>query len=209
MTIHQDSALKRATLLFGLTLLMLLAATPALAQSDPAAERETDPLVLAKLEWFQDLKFGLLMHWGTYSQWQIVESWSLCPEDENWCERRGDHAKDYFAYKQAYENLKTTFNPVQFDPAAWAAAAKERRHALRRLHDQAPRRLLHVRHAGDRLQGHRPGLPLQHESAERTSPERSSMPSARRASASAPTSRSPTGTAPTTGGPTSRRSTAT
>lgn len=82
-----------------------------------------DPLVQAKLEWFQDQKFGLLMHWGAYTQWQIVESWSLCPEDENWCERRGEHAADYFAYKAAYEDLKTTFNPVDFDPEPWAEAA--------------------------------------------------------------------------------------
>ena len=48
---------------------------------------ETDPLVLDKLEKWQDLKFGLLMHWGTYSQWGIVESWSICSEDEGWCRR--------------------------------------------------------------------------------------------------------------------------
>jgi alpha-L-fucosidase len=95
------------------------------AQSDPANETETDSLVLKKLEWFQDQKLGLLMHWGTYSEWQIVESWSLCPEDENWCERRGEHAKDWYEYKKAYENLKTTFNPVKFDPDSWAVAAKE------------------------------------------------------------------------------------
>ncbi len=123
MIIDQGFPRTRARLLLGLALLVLLVASPAGAQTDPAAERETDPLVLAKLEWFQDLKFGLLMHWGTYSQWQIVESWSLCPEDENWCERRGGHAGDYCAYKQAYEALKTTFNPVRFDPATWAAAA--------------------------------------------------------------------------------------
>lgn len=29
---------------------------------------ETDPLVLNKLEAWQDLKFGLLRHWGPYSQ---------------------------------------------------------------------------------------------------------------------------------------------
>ena len=38
---------------------------------------ETNPVVLEKLSQWQDLKFGLLMHWGTYSQWGIVESWSL------------------------------------------------------------------------------------------------------------------------------------
>jgi alpha-L-fucosidase len=83
---------------------------------------ETDPLVLEKLEKWQDLKFGLLMHWGTYSQWGIVESWSICAEDEGWCRRNNP---DYTEYKKEYENLQTTFNPVQFDPAKWAKAAKD------------------------------------------------------------------------------------
>ncbi len=85
----------------------------------------TDPLVLAKLAQWQDLKFGLLMHWGTYSQWGIVESWTLCPEKHPWNRRTGPFADDDRAYKKSYENLITTFNPVKFDPAKWAAAAKE------------------------------------------------------------------------------------
>jgi alpha-L-fucosidase len=84
-----------------------------------------DTLVLQKLLQWQDLKFGLLMHWGTYSQWGIVESWSLCPEDEGWTVRRGPYSKSYYDYKKAYENLQTTFNPVQFKPEKWAAAAKD------------------------------------------------------------------------------------
>jgi len=84
-----------------------------------------DPAVQKKLEWWQDLKFGLLMHWGTYSQWGIVESWLICPEDEGWCQRRGPHASNYFGYVTAYENLRRTFNPVKFDPARWAATAKQ------------------------------------------------------------------------------------
>jgi alpha-L-fucosidase len=44
--------------------------------------------VQAKLDRWQDNKFGLLMHWGTYSQWGIVESWSICPEDEGWTQRQ-------------------------------------------------------------------------------------------------------------------------
>jgi alpha-L-fucosidase len=56
-----------------------------------------DSLVRVKLENWQDLKFGLLMHWGTYSQWGIVESWSLCPEDYGWCVRRsGTNPGDYY-----------------------------------------------------------------------------------------------------------------
>ena len=34
-----------------------------------------------RLEWFQDLKFGLFMHWGPYSQWGCIESWPLVPDD--------------------------------------------------------------------------------------------------------------------------------
>ncbi len=86
---------------------------------------ETDPLVQQKLEQWQDIKFGLLMHWGTYSQWGIVESWSLCPEDYGWCERKkGSNPDNYFEYKKEYENLQTTFNPVDFDPDKWVEAAK-------------------------------------------------------------------------------------
>jgi alpha-L-fucosidase len=85
----------------------------------------TDEKVLQKLEEWQDLKFGLLMHWGAYSQWGIVESWSICPEDYGWCERRkGSNPDDYFTYKKEYENLKLSFNPVNFEPEKWAAAAK-------------------------------------------------------------------------------------
>ncbi|MCE4563196.1 alpha-L-fucosidase [Maribellus sp. CM-23] len=84
----------------------------------------TDEKVLQKLEDWQDLKFGLLMHWGTYSQWGIVESWSICPEDEGWCARKkGSNPDDYFTYKEEYENLKLSFNPVNFEPGKWAKAA--------------------------------------------------------------------------------------
>jgi alpha-L-fucosidase len=107
------------------SVLCLSAVQIAQCQQDTSSDKETDPLVLKKLEWFQDMKFGLLMHWGTYSQWGIVESWSICPEDEGWCERRGKYASNYFEYKSAYENLKTTFNPVKFEPEKWAAAAKD------------------------------------------------------------------------------------
>ncbi|HVP91549.1 MAG TPA: alpha-L-fucosidase [Terriglobales bacterium] len=97
-----------------------LAARPRPAQTvEP--DRETDPAVLRKLEWFKDAKFGLMMHWGPYSQWGVVESWSICSEDEPWCRRS---MPNYVEYKKAYENLPRTFNPTKFDPAKWAAAAK-------------------------------------------------------------------------------------
>jgi alpha-L-fucosidase len=85
-----------------------------------------DEKVLEKLEDWQDLKFGLLMLWGSYSQWGIVESWSICPEDYGWCRRtKGTNPDDYFTYKKEYENLKLSFNPTGFNPDKWAKAAND------------------------------------------------------------------------------------
>jgi alpha-L-fucosidase len=86
---------------------------------------ETNPLVLKKLSQWQDIKFGLLMHWGAYSQWGIVESWSLCPEEYGWCVRTaGKNPNNYYEYKKEYEALKKSFNPTKFNPEKWANAAK-------------------------------------------------------------------------------------
>ncbi|PLX04193.1 MAG: alpha-L-fucosidase [Marinilabiliales bacterium] len=106
--------------------LILFFSLSAFSQHEPQKYvPETDSLVLQKLEQWQNMKFGLLMHWGAYSQWGIVESWSICPEDYGWCERKkGSSPENYFEYVKEYENLKTTFNPVNFDPEKWAKAAK-------------------------------------------------------------------------------------
>lgn len=109
-------------------LLVILACAVTLtanAQEKNTYVKPTDSLVLQKLATWQDVKFGLLMHWGTYSQWGVVESWSICPEDEGWTQRRGPYASDYYTYKKAYENLQTTFNPKNFDADKWAAAAAD------------------------------------------------------------------------------------
>jgi len=84
-----------------------------------------DTAVQQKLAQWQDYKFGLMMHWGTYSQWGVVESWSICPEDEGWTQRHGPYADSYNNYVQHYTDLQKTFNPVRFDPSKWAAAAKD------------------------------------------------------------------------------------
>jgi alpha-L-fucosidase len=102
-------------------LLLTLLATTALA--GPAYVAPKDPAVLRKLDAWGDRKFGLMMHWGPYSRWGAVESWSICPED--WIDRHGPYAKDYYGYKKAYEALRTEFDPVKFDPAKWARAAKD------------------------------------------------------------------------------------
>lgn len=78
----------------------------------------TDSLVLQKLDKWQDLKFGVLFHYGLYSVPGIVESWSICSEDEEWISRRTDMTYD--EYKAWYWGLKDSLNPVNFDARQWA-----------------------------------------------------------------------------------------
>lgn len=86
-------------------------------QSD-GYEWPTDKEVLNKLDKWQDLKFGVLFHWGLYSVPGIVESWSICSEDEDWISRRTDLTYDQ--YKKWYFGLKDSLNPTEFDPNKWA-----------------------------------------------------------------------------------------
>lgn len=99
----------------GLALFALLYANAQVHNLSKTYQWPKDPLVVQKLKTWQAKKFGLLMHWGTYSEWGIVESWSICPEDEGWCERKGPYKDNYCDYVKAYENLQTTFNPVDFN----------------------------------------------------------------------------------------------
>ena len=107
-----------------LALLLLALLLPAAARADEGPYvPETDPLVLKKLAAWQDWKFGFMLHWGPFSQWGVVESWSICSEDEPWCAR--PPGISYVDYKKKYEQLPTTFNPARFDPDAWARAARD------------------------------------------------------------------------------------
>ncbi len=93
------------------------------------AEWETDPLVWEKLDRFQDWKFGFMMHWGIYSQWGCIESWPLVEVDKwarpddlpAWTER----GRDFERFFRDYVALNGTFNPQQFEPQAWVAAARD------------------------------------------------------------------------------------
>ncbi len=82
----------------------------------------------ARLEWFQDMRFGFFSHWGTYSQWGCIESWPLV-EVDTWARPDGlkawtERGKDMERFTRDYWVLNRTFNPVRFDPKKWAAAAK-------------------------------------------------------------------------------------
>lgn len=115
--------LKTLTLTIGL-LLWVCSVT---AQNKDVYERSqqyewpTDQQVTQKLHHWQDLKFGVLFHWGLYAVPGIVESWSICNED--WITR--DTTQTYQQYKDWYWGLAKKFNPVKFDPEQWANAMKD------------------------------------------------------------------------------------
>ena len=83
---------------------------------------EGDPAVKQKLEEWQDRKLGFMVHWGTYSQKGWCESWGLCSEAVDWL--TPPHPS-YQAYYDTYVGLKKSFDPRDFDPAAWAALARD------------------------------------------------------------------------------------
>ncbi len=101
---------------------------PSRASETGSDESAAEPWLKERLEWYQDLKFGLMMHWGAYSQWGCIESWPLVEEDKwarpdslkAWTER----GKDIDKFRHDYWLLPRTFNPTKFDPQAWAQVAK-------------------------------------------------------------------------------------
>jgi len=89
----------------------------------PIAEEmqpETNPIIVERLSDWQDLKFGFMVHWGPYSQWGVVESWSIC--NEPWISRNG---ANYMEYVQNYWKLNKTFRPTKFDASRWAKVAAD------------------------------------------------------------------------------------
>lgn len=64
-----------------------------------------DPKVLQKLQWFQDQKLALMMHWGAYSQLGLVESWALSDADAEWSRGGVDWEITGEEFKKEYFNL--------------------------------------------------------------------------------------------------------
>jgi alpha-L-fucosidase len=91
-------------------------------QQSTVYEWPKDQAVKAKLDKWQDQKFGMLIHWGLYAVPGIIESWELCSED--WIERP-DTTVAYEDYKKWYWGLSKQFNPTKFNPDLWAKAGKD------------------------------------------------------------------------------------
>ncbi len=112
---------------YALLLLVLLAAVCGRAQQNGVHQRSssyewpTDELVVKNLKAWQDMKFGVIFHWGIYAVPGIVESWSLC--DDDWITR--DTTRTFQEYMDWYFGLADKFRPTKFDPAQWATACRE------------------------------------------------------------------------------------
>jgi alpha-L-fucosidase len=79
-------------------------------EKTPIAEYRSAPS--SAYEAFQDMKFGIRIHWGIYSIWHRgPESWPFLPMS--------------FADRQAYNDLYKTWNPAGFDADSWMDTFKE------------------------------------------------------------------------------------
>ena len=83
-----------------------------------------EPEVREKLEWFRDQKLAFMVHWGTYSQLGMCESWPLTTEDKDWARKEYTWEPDDEKFRAKYFAMNQTFNPIRFDPDEWADFAK-------------------------------------------------------------------------------------
>jgi alpha-L-fucosidase len=78
------------------------------------------PLLRERLEWFQDQKLALMIHWGPYSQLGLVESWALSDADADWSRTDVDWTTDPGAFKAQNYGLNRSFHPHRVQPGVWA-----------------------------------------------------------------------------------------
>ena len=95
-----------------------------------------------KLEWFQDLKFGLFIHWGIYSQWGCIESWPLVEED-TWAQagRIGVLGRAWArpgALPARLLGVEPHFQSATFRSPGVGGSRATGRHALCCLHHETP-----------------------------------------------------------------------
>lgn len=107
-------------------LIFLVAALAASAQTfrhEQSTEYQwpKDKAVVEKLKKWQDLKFGIILHWGVYSVPGMVESWQITSED--WI--TPDTTRTYEEAKLWYWGLSKEFNPTKFNPEQWAKVSKD------------------------------------------------------------------------------------
>lgn len=93
--------------------------------TDEAHYVQPEGPVRSKLEWFQDQKLGLMMHFGPYAQLGTMESWGLSDYDAHWSREGIDWAKDGKDFREKYFALNRSFYPICMQPEKWAEIAAD------------------------------------------------------------------------------------
>ena len=102
-----------------LVIAVILSAGPSQARAADAPKKETPAERDARLQWWRDARFGLFIHWGLYAvpagEWKGKPVGSI----GEWIMNNANIPVE------DYEKLTKEFNPMKFDAAAWAKAAKQ------------------------------------------------------------------------------------
>ena len=96
-------------LLAPLLLALASVAAPAAAADAPAAPRPDAAAEAARMQWFEDAKLGIFIHWGIYAAHGTSESWSFFNGQTSW---------------KQYMRQKHDFTARNYDPQAWADLIK-------------------------------------------------------------------------------------
>lgn len=74
-----------------------------------------------RLDWYQEAKFGLFIHWGAYSVAEVEASWPIMTPELS----EAMFANTRRISQKEYVSLPSRFNPTEFDPDLWVQTAKE------------------------------------------------------------------------------------
>ena len=74
-----------------------------------------------RLDWYQEAKFGLFIHWGPYSVAGVEASWPIMAPALS----EAMFGTEITITEEEYTKLPAQFNPVDFDPEEWVRLAKE------------------------------------------------------------------------------------
>jgi alpha-L-fucosidase len=90
-----------------------MAESPDPYADEPPAQRD------ARMGWWRDAKFGMFIHWGVYAVPAGTYEGKQIGGIGEWIMRRAEIPVD------TYRGYAREFNPVHYDPAAWADLAKQ------------------------------------------------------------------------------------
>lgn len=109
----------RINVLASLCVLGGMLASSAYAMEGEPSSNETPEQRNARMAWWREAKFGMFIHWGIYSVPAGRYDGKSIPWYGEWMMWK---AKIPVA---TYREFAKEFNPVKYDPAAWAALAKD------------------------------------------------------------------------------------